>query len=314
MIGNRQTTYQPVREEPDDSQAVFAATEHWTGPIHWIHFRSKVPRPGAPTLIFVHGAGHNEQVWTIGPDNWVVHFTRLGYDVIIVSLRGHKPSKGLVAFQTLEGYRHDAYTPAQVLGLPDEQTVYIGHSMGGIVVQMLLAQRSHLAGVVAVDSIAPHRALGTYVPFLRHLWRHHPMTLLRTLVNPAAMFGSDELVRELLVGDETSADLVANLRRTLGGETSLAMLDVLWMKRQGCQRLPGHKLLFIGAEESAFFPPVECEASASEQGALYVRVPGKHNLMMTASAPLAAQAITDFLARLRNAGEEATSAPAAVPA
>lgn len=306
MSENRRTALQSVREGPDDSQIAYTSTEYQTGPIRWTHYHTKAPRPEAKVLGFVHGAGHNQEVWTKGPNNWIEHFTRLGHDCFTLSLRGHKPSEGVVAFQTLEGYRRDAYAPVEALGLDDQDVVYIGHSMGGIVVQMLLAQRPQLAGAVVVDSVAPHRALGTYLPFLKHLGHRHPMTLLRTLVNPAAMFGSDMPVRELLLGDEASAELVADLRRTLGGETSLAMLDVLRMKRQGLQRLPGHKLLFIGAEESAFFPPADCEASAREQGALYVRVPGKHNLMMTASAPLAAQAITDFLARLPSAGEEAT--------
>jgi pimeloyl-ACP methyl ester carboxylesterase len=276
----------------------YIATEYMTGRVHWIHHQATQPRTGAPTLILVHGAGHNERVWQLGPNNWVQFFTRMGYNVVILSLTGHNPSEGLVTFQRLQRYVLDAHTPTEDLGLADSRVVYVGHSMGGIVVQMLLEQYPRTLGVVVVDSIAPHRAFSQYAPFLKHLARQHPLTFLASLVNPAAMFSSDALVRELLVGDEPSDALVSELQENLGGETSIAVIEMLALKHRGLTRLPGEKLLFISAQESAFFPPAECEASAREQGAQFVSVPGKHTVMLTASAIRAAQAIATFVESL----------------
>lgn len=281
--------------KPSTSDDPYFATEYMTGRVHWMHFQATQPLAGAPTLILVHGAGHNERVWQLGPNNWVQFFTRIGYDVVILSLTGHHPSQGLVTFQTLQRYVLDAHTPTEVLGLADSRAVYVGHSMGGIVVQMLLEQYPQTAGAVVVDCIAPHRAFSQYAPFLKRLARHHPLTFLASLVNPAAMFGSDALVRELLVGNEPDNALVSELRQNLGGETGAAMFEMMARKRRGLIRLPGDRLLFIGAEESAFFPPAECEASAREQGSKFVPVPGKHNVMLTTSALLAAQAIALFV-------------------
>src|SRR5690242_14484746 len=79
------------------------AVAHMTKSVHWTHYSSQ-PRPGAKTLVMVHGACHNEVVWSLGPDNWVFYFTRLGYNVATLSLPGHKPSKGMVRLRSVEDF------------------------------------------------------------------------------------------------------------------------------------------------------------------------------------------------------------------
>lgn len=298
---NRTATTPPTASIPDTTAAT--ATEYWTGGLHWTHYQPTAPRPGAKTLVLVHGAGHNEAVWTLGLYPWVSVFSELGHDVITVSLRGHRPSKGLVTIQTLGRYVRDAHTPVEVLGLADEQVVYIGHSMGGIVCQGVLTRYPRSAGCVIVDCVSFSRAFDTYLPFLRTLFRRHPRTALAALVNPAALFSSAALVRELLVGEDASDELVAALRPHLGSETAAAMREMLIAKLHQ-RRLDGRKLLFISAKRSAFYRTSEIAASAREYGTRYVVVDGPHNLMLVPSSALpAAQAIEAFLGSLEQEHE-----------
>ncbi len=294
----RTATTSPITSIPNS--AAYTATEHWTGGLHWTHYVPTEPRPGAKTLVLVHGASHNEYVWTLGADPWVGSFTALGHEVITVSLSGHHPSKGNVTFQTLHRYVNDVHTPLEVLGLADEAVVIIGHSMGGIVAQKALARYPHLAGCVVLDCVALHRALDTYLPVMQRLFRHHPRTALAAMVSPAALFGSDPLVRELLVGEDADDALVAALRLHLGGETAVATPTMLIAKFRGRQPLDGQRLCFVSAQRSAFYPTSVVEASAREYGARCVVVDGPHNLMLVPSSALpAAQAVEAFLGSLK---------------
>lgn len=283
------------------------ATEYMTGRVHWTHYTPPQSRADATkTLVLVHGAGHNELVWTFGQYNLVGLFTELGHDVITVSLSGHRPSGGHVTIQTLRHYEKDAYLPVEVLGLDDQNVVFIGHSMGGIVSQGVLARHPRIAGVVIVDCVATHHALDTYMPVMQRLFRRHPRAALKAMISPAAMFGSDSLVRELLLGEDASDALVAELRPHLGGETATAMLEMLAAKLRGRQPLGGQKLLFLSARQSAFYPSAVVEASAREYGARCECLDGPHNLMMReGSAKLAAQIIAEWIARLPTLPPEA---------
>lgn len=299
MVATRitETTTGPNSTIPDS--ATYTATACWTGGLHWTRYQTKVPRAGAKRLVLVHGAGHNEAVWTLGAHNWVEHFTRLGHDVLAVSLSGHRPSLGHVTFKTLRSYVKDAHVPVEALGLADEEIVYIGHSMGGILSQGVLARYPHTAGCVVVECVALHHALDTYLPVMKRLFRRHPRTVLAAMISPGALFGSDTLVRELLLGEEASDEVVAALRPHLGGETAVATPEMLAAKLKGRQPLDARKLLFVSARHSAFYPPAVVEASAREYGALHVVVDGPHNLMMSErSAMTGAQAIATFVANL----------------
>lgn len=282
----------------------YSATEYMSGLVHWTHYRALRPRRGAQTVVLVHGAGHDEDVYSIGPTNWVRFFTERGHDVVTLSLPGHGKSRGSVRFRTMQSYLRALRCFVGVLGLADEQLIYLGHSMGGALVQMLLARYPDIAGVVVLDCPAPHRCIDSYLGSFRRLLRRHPFVSLASTFNPGVLFSSDQLVRELLVGDDASPEVVTALRKHLGSETGVAMLEMMRIKRAGLQSLPGHKLLYVAAASSAFFPTSDTEASAREQHARFLLVPGPHNLMLTSSAPLALQAILSFIAALPSGGKQ----------
>src|SRR5262249_7961648 len=149
------------------------------------------------------------------------------------------------------------------------------------------------------------RSLDPFMAFMRRLARRRPLLAVRASLNTGALFQSEARVRELLVGQEASAALVAALRKNLGGETMRTALEARKMGNAPLA-LPGDKLLYIAARQSAFYHG-EVEASAREYGAACVVVDGPHNLMMTAQgARPAAQAIEAFLARLSASQPQST--------
>lgn len=110
------------------------------------------------SIIFVHGMFQNAKSW----ENWVDFFSQRGYQCIAPSWPLHEgdpvdlkenPPEGLGDL-TLGDVLIEFEAIAQTLDKP----VMIGHSVGGLIVQLLLSRG--LAGIgVAIDSVAPNAML-----------------------------------------------------------------------------------------------------------------------------------------------------------
>lgn len=114
-----------------------------------------------PPILFVHGMFMNASSWS----GWEAYFSERGYsthapdwpyrDGDPAQLRA-TPPEGLPSLgleEVLDVYRH------AIAGMP-EPPVVVGHSMGGLVVQILLQEGNVRAGV-AIDS-APPAGVSTY--------------------------------------------------------------------------------------------------------------------------------------------------------
>ncbi|QCR22546.1 alpha/beta hydrolase [Pontibacter sp. SGAir0037] len=111
------------------------------------------------TIIFVHGMFQNPKSWL----NWIEFFSKKGYNCIAPAWPLHEgepadlrqnPPAGLGKLALDE-----VVTSIERLVLDmDEKPVMIGHSVGGLVVQ-LLANRGYLDMGVAIDSVAPNAML-----------------------------------------------------------------------------------------------------------------------------------------------------------
>lgn len=111
------------------------------------------------TIIFVHGMFQNPKSWT----GWVNFFESKGYQCIVpawpyhdgepTDLRNHIPEK----LGDLE--LDDIITPieTEILKL-DEKPIVIGHSVGGLIAQLLLA-RGVVSSAVAICSVAPNKMI-----------------------------------------------------------------------------------------------------------------------------------------------------------
>lgn len=106
---------------------------------------------GTPALVFVHGWSCDRSYWAAQLD----HFASW-HQVVAVDLAGHGSSGLGRRSWTMPAFGADVVAVVEQLGL--DQTVMIGHSMGGeAIVEAALRLRSRVAGLVWVDT---YRTLG----------------------------------------------------------------------------------------------------------------------------------------------------------
>src|SRR5512143_2464439 len=125
------------------------------------------------TIVFIHGMYMTSLCW----ENWLAYFQARGYkclspdwpgrDQPVDALRKRHPDPQLGQLTLKRVVQHFN----DIIRSMDEKPILIGHSMGGLVVQLLL-QRDLAAAGVAIDSAAPRGVFTTQWPFLKSNWPH----------------------------------------------------------------------------------------------------------------------------------------------
>jgi non-heme chloroperoxidase len=124
-----------------------------------------------------------------------------GYPAAALSFRGHPPAAPLatIGWTSVAAYCHDAFEAAREL----ERPIVIGHSLGGLVAQ-LLASRNLVRAAVLVSS-APPRGITVFSrPLLLRMARYLPALLLSRAYVPTAR-DLDALVLNEVPEDERPA-------------------------------------------------------------------------------------------------------------
>lgn len=140
---------------PEDS-VVAHTQDGWTLPIR--HYRGD-----GPVVLLVHGMGANHRNWDFDPSvSPVDELVELGYDVWIPSLRGdpesHAPdraSRTRISFDDHAIYDIPAVLDAVHAATGQDQVLWVGHSMGGMLLYTTLVTRPHaIRAGVAIASPA----------------------------------------------------------------------------------------------------------------------------------------------------------------
>ncbi|MGA2504841.1 MAG: alpha/beta hydrolase [Anaerolineales bacterium] len=124
-------------------------------------------------IIFIHGMYMNNLCW----EHWIEYFQDRGYKCLApawpgrdqpidVLRKSHPDAKlgGLTLSNVVEHFTDAVKTL-------DEKPIIIGHSMGGLVVQLLLQKNLAIAGV-AIDSAPPMGVFTAKWSFLKSNWPH----------------------------------------------------------------------------------------------------------------------------------------------
>ena len=120
------------------------------------------------TIVFIHGMFQNPKSW----DNWIKYFTGKGYNCIApawplhegdpAELRNNPPAGlGDLELQTIVDKME------QVVTSLDEKPILIGHSVGGLITQILVNKGLALMGV-PIDSVAPNAMLAFDWGFMKN--------------------------------------------------------------------------------------------------------------------------------------------------
>lgn len=125
------------------------------------------------TIVFVHGMYMNPLCW----EHWVDYCQAKGYQCLapawpgrdrpVESLRKQHPDPQLGKLTLNHVIQHISDTISAL----DDKPILIGHSMGGLIVQLLL-QKDLAAAAVAIDSAPPFGVFTTRWSFLKSNWPH----------------------------------------------------------------------------------------------------------------------------------------------
>lgn len=118
-----------------------------------LHMPAKAAASLRPPILFVHGSYCSADIWQ---PRFMPYFSENGYGCHALSLRGHGKSDGMLSWASLADFAEDV---TEVIDRLDEPPVLIGHSMGGLVVQHILARRKPRAAVLLAT--VPPSGLGS---------------------------------------------------------------------------------------------------------------------------------------------------------
>ncbi|MEK7954334.1 alpha/beta hydrolase [Luteolibacter soli] len=204
-----------------------------------------------PRIIFIHGMFQNSKSWDQYP--WAAHFEQLGFDVEAPSwplhegdpseLRANIPA-GLGSLTLSQVYHH---IRGIILQSP-EKPVVVGHSLGGLIAQKLLAE-GLLRAAVGIASVAPNKMLALDWGFLRNS---------ASITNPFA--GSDpyemtpELFHQNFANTLSRGESDAAWSDTAVHESRQVLRDILGEDGEIDMTRPHAPLLLIGAEKDEIIP------------------------------------------------------------
>jgi pimeloyl-ACP methyl ester carboxylesterase len=153
-----------------------------------------------PHVLFIHGCTETSEIWK--PLMHSLSF--YGISSAALDLRGHGASGGhdLLQEAGIEDYVDDA---ARALAVLPSVRVVVGHSMGGLVTQ-LLAARVELAHAVLIASCP---VIGMKTDGIR-MARRHPWTFLMSSLRRSfrRLYRNERVTRSLLFHPETSSEAV----------------------------------------------------------------------------------------------------------
>ena len=158
-------------------------------------------------VVFVHGAWHGAWVW----DEWLRLFRRRGYAPRTITLRGH--ADGTRGYRGVGLSDYCADVARELDGLPAPPIV-VGHSLGGLIIQHLLAERRLPAAVL----LAPIPGRYPAEVIVRNALRH-PIVMARANVQRdlRPLVSSPERVRELLFTEQTPESVIDRCQARLTG-------------------------------------------------------------------------------------------------
>jgi pimeloyl-ACP methyl ester carboxylesterase len=119
------------------------------------------------TVIFVHGMFQNPKSW----ENWIDFFNQRGYQCVAPAWPMHEGDPIDLKANPPEGLGdlglEDVIFTMEAVAKSYDQPILIGHSVGGLIVQLLL-HRGLAAMAVAIDAVAPNGMLDFDWGFLKN--------------------------------------------------------------------------------------------------------------------------------------------------
>ena len=238
-----------------------------------LHTPAKAAPSLRPPLLFVHGSYCSAQIWM---RHFMPYFSENGYGCHALSLRGHGASEGMLSWASLADFAEDLIHVIETL---DEAPVLIGHSMGGLVVQHVLAKKKPRAAILLAT--VPPSGLGSSAMHMSMLapdvlWQ---LGLLQSL-GPEAV--SADVMARALLSSRSAPDAGKKLLAYLQRESPRAAAELLAPAQptpvRGEAKPP---ILVLGGDADVFLPVSALRETATFFDAELKILPGApHGLMI----------------------------------
>ncbi len=257
--------------------------------IHTLHRPATMPTD-APDLLFVHGAYMDSRCWDI---HFLPYFAALGYNCHALDLSAHGLSEGR---DEADRFGIDDYAAdlRQVIASLPGDTVLIGHSMGCSVIERAL-ERTTARAVVLMAPVPP---TGTWGSIMRLALRHPEMFSEITRLSHHGELGptSLSLMRDIYFSPVTMPEELLDFAHLIQPEPVRAISDMLVVGLRHHRPQPQLRVMVIGGECDAVFPPFATSYTALRWRARETCIPDcGHMLMLEHQWRAAADALARWL-------------------
>ncbi len=209
------------------------------------------------TIIFVHGMFQNPKSW----NNWIAFFTDRGYNCIAPAWPKHEgeprdlrdyPPNGLG-----DMHLHTVVDNIEALvRVQDNPPILIGHSVGGLIVQLMVAKGLADLGV-AIDSVAPNAMLAFDWGFMKN------SALISNPFKGNEPFYTDlESFHESFCNTMSLEDTKVAFEETATHDSRNVLRDCMGEDGEIDVEMPHSPLLFIGGEKDEIIPAKLCKRNA----------------------------------------------------
>jgi pimeloyl-ACP methyl ester carboxylesterase len=239
---------------------------------------------GGPPVLLLHGAWHASWVW----ENWLSLFAARGWDAYVLDLRGHGASEGSYREARLTDYLADVRGAIDTF---ERTPVLVGHSLGGLLIQHLVAEQTFPAAVLLAP-IPGRYPVGAMVRF----GRRHPLVMFkanlrRDLIH---LVGTPALTRETLFTPDTPEETVQACHERLIGASPALFRDMTLTAPPS--PLGDTPTLVVAPGEDRFFTPQMQRRLAKRMGADFREISGcGHDVPLDRPWRQAAQTLVQWL-------------------
>lgn len=249
------------------------------------------------TLVLCHGAWHGAWCWQ---DGFTERLAARGISTLAPSLRAHAGSGSARHLNRarMRDYADDLAAVVDAATASTTTPVHVaGHSMGGGVVQMLLARpdRPPVASAALLASMPPAGVWRVTRDIALH--RTRDFLAANAALDLGRLVGEDADVRAMFFTASTPDDVVRRTAARLQSESYLGFLDMLALDRP--RPRPGReRVLVVAAGEDPIFGAADVTATARSWHAPLVTVEGiGHDLMLDSGWEQVADLLADWVLR-----------------
>jgi len=243
----------------------------------------------ATPLLFVHGAFCGAWVWE---KHFLPYFAEHGCAAHALSLRGHGRSSGRerLLWASIEDYVQDLHQAVTQLGT---QPVLIGHSMGGVVVQKYLQNKTLPAAVLMASGPPQGMLTASLMMALRNPLLYYQICLLQTF---GMRLSSANVLRKAVFSDLLPDAKAYEFFSRVQNESLRVAMELAWPHSVRLAD-PPPRLLVLGAEQDFFISPILVRATAEAYRTKAVVFPDmSHAMMLDVGWRQVADYILDWLA------------------